>query len=426
MTKKTCDIATLAATRRVPALAAATMETQAFASVAELLAFAAGLPAAIKGEDARQGGRQSCSPSAQRVRLGHPVSVLQMRRWPKSRSRPGKLCLLTVSDPASAGAELTLRIAAACNVGSRIQEEQIDAPAAAPGELAPAAAASAIGGCFVGAQIGPVEGLLGHSREGIPVLSCDFVCLGTGAHADGGFSDARPTLIFDLNYAAEMTDGEFDGLCRQLRLCYTANRRSAHAFRIVLAGLGLSPPARSGEPPSPLWVYAQRERWDRWAGVELRDDVKPWQASDRPDQRRQVVYLAAESPYRLDSIHPGATIVIGGLVDHSAKPGLSYERATCHGLTTARLPLGDAIAYNSRGGQDITTLAVVQLLLLRQEYRADESWGDAISHCPALRCAPLRKYVRWKKPYESLNDAPPPHEIECLDSSYHRRKPGLA
>ena len=102
------------------------------------------------------------------------------------------------------------------------------------------------------------------------------------------------------------------------------------------------------------------------------------------------------------------------------------EQGDTFGSTQASLPLGDAIAYNSRGGQDITTLAVVQLLLLRQEYRAEESWGDAISHCPALRCAPLRKYVRWKKPYESLNDAPPPQEIEWLDSSYHQRKPGLA
>ena len=28
-----------------------------------------------------------------------------------------------------------------------------------------------------------------------------------------------------------------------------------------------------------------------------------------------------------------------------------------------------------------------------------------MARCPALRCAPLRKYVRWLPPYEHLNDA---------------------
>jgi hypothetical protein len=30
-------------------------------------------------------------------------------------------------------------------------------------------------------------------------------------------------------------------------------------------------------------------------------------------------------------------------------------------------------------------------------------WGEAIARCPAFRCAPLRKYVRWLPPYEHLN-----------------------
>ena len=32
-------------------------------------------------------------------------------------------------------------------------------------------------------------------------------------------------------------------------------------------------------------------------------------------------------------------------------------------------------------------------------------WGEAIARCPAFRCAPLRKYVRWLPPYAHLNGA---------------------
>ena len=32
------------------------------------------------------------------------------------------------------------------------------------------------------------------------------------------------------------------------------------------------------------------------------------------------------------------------------------------------------------------------------------AWGETLARCPAFRCAPLRKYVRWAPPYEALNE----------------------
>ena len=87
-----------------------------------------------------------------------------------------------------------------------------------------------------------------------------------------------------------MTDAEFEGLCRQLRLSYSANRRSAHAFQVCLAGAGLLPPAppptiatadtdhdgdsggetsisASAEGGKTLWKAALQEQWHRW-GVQ--------------------------------------------------------------------------------------------------------------------------------------------------------------
>jgi hypothetical protein len=154
------------------------------------------------------------------------------------------------------------------------------------------------------------------------------------------------------------------------------------------------------------------EHWDRW-DVRLLDDTTPWTRPEFCSGERRVVYLAAESPNTLDKIQSDTTYVIGGLIDHTAKPGLSFDRASLHEVETARLPLSDVIDLREKGGSaDISTLAVVQLLLLRREF---DTWGEAISRCPALRCAPLRKYVRWRSPYVHLNEAPPPQEVEWLD-----------
>ena len=97
------------------------------------------------------------------------------------------------------------------------------------------------------------------------------------------------------------------------------------------------------------------------------------------------------------------TYVIGGVVDRKDKPGVSFERACHKHVMSARLPLERYIRFQPRsqgGSADLSTIAVVQLLLL---WRETKDWGLAMSRCPALRSAPLRKYVWWLPPYEALN-----------------------
>ena len=147
------------------------------------------------------------------------------------------------------------------------------------------------------------------------------------------------------------------------------------------------------------------------------------------------VYLTAEADNDLDTVPDGGCFVVGALVDHKAKPGVSLTRAEavanllaarsdfahrhqCHGaigsrtprtcavrpLRVARLPLAQYIDMRSRqsgGGLDVSTFAVVEMLLL---WRQTRNWGATVSECQALRCAPLKKHVRWLPPYTHLND----------------------
>jgi hypothetical protein len=275
-------------------------------------------------------------------------------------------------------------------------------------------------------------------------------------------------LVFDLNYTEHTTDGEAGALCRQLNYSFAANRRAARPFPLLVVGGESVPPttdtaaagggAAAAAPPLPLRPGAPRliqllhkSNWWCAAGVHRSDSTTPWDAvataagaataaaaaaaasaahaaaAGGAQAQQRLLYLTADSPHELfcdASTEAGAreaaalaestAFVIGGLVDRIVKPGMSYARAQAAGLRTARLPLDRFLRLHNRcqegdaGGADITTLAVVQILLLFRETR---DWGLAVSRCPALRCAPLRKYVRWLPPYEHLNGAERPHDF---------------
>ena len=179
--------------------------------------------------------------------------------------------------------------------------------------------------------------------------------------------------------------------------------------------------------------------------------------------KKRVVYLSADADEVLETIEPGDVFVIGGVVDHAPKPDVARRRfeslrATFHKTSrssdrrdevfvkfvTARLPLAGhvSLAKNTH----LPCLAVAQTLMVFREvdrYRRaglsfgaqsekDEdpetetrrrgktarvfswpakegganafAWGETLARCPAFRCAPLRKYVRWAPPYEALNE----------------------
>lgn len=216
------------------------------------------------------------------------------------------------------------------------------------------------------------------------------------------------SLVFDLNYNDQMTNAEASSLCRQLTWSYAANRRALRPFNLIMGGVGLDSTVSVGTPA--LYRVLQRSNWDKWTGVRRISSQTPWSFC----HVSRAIYLTADSQNELETMEDDCAYVIGGLVDHTDKPGVSYERAEATGLPTARLPLERYLKLHSRThqpdqrGADITTLAVVQILLL---YRETGDWGLALSRCPALRSAPLRKYVRWLHPYEALNDTERPPDL---------------
>lgn len=174
--------------------------------------------------------------------------------------------------------------------------------------------------------------------------------------------------------------------------------------------------------------------------------------------RRRVIYLSADAENTLETIEPGDVFVLGGVVDHAPKPALARRRfdtlretffsrsaRDAVAFSTLRLPLAGHVSLAKNA--HLPCLAVAQtLMVFRRVHRSTEKergketesrrgptasgdvarrrdaepgrapwpekegganasvWGETLARCPAFRCAPLRKYVRWAPPYEALNE----------------------
>ncbi|GMI03926.1 hypothetical protein TrLO_g6695 [Triparma laevis f. longispina] len=208
-----------------------------------------------------------------------------------------------------------------------------------------------------------------------------------------------PTIIFDLNYAPQMSRNEMKALANQLVLSYASNRRYSQPFGLVFSG--------SDFHDSTLHEALSKQDFSSWSNVSVSDSFDsstPWQAY----ADKNPVYLTADSPNQLTSITSESVFIIGGLVDHKEKPDASHNRATQNNVPTARLPLLSAVQINTHNESknntehvDISTLAVVQLL---HSFYKFKSWPTAIYNTPSFHSAPLRKFLHWKPPYDFLND----------------------
>lgn len=78
------------------------------------------------------------------------------------------------------------------------------------------------------------------------------------------------------------------------------------------------------------------------------------------DVDRSVVYLTSESPYTLERLEANTSYVIGGIVDKNREKGLCYKRARDAKVRTAKLPIGEYMAMQSR--YVLTTNQVVEIM----------------------------------------------------------------
>ena len=205
------------------------------------------------------------------------------------------------------------------------------------------------------------------------------------ADADAG----RSCLVcFDLSFGASMCDAEAKALANQLGLCYGYNKRLERPLALAFAGLEQASLPGMDDGRLSVCEALHGWGWDRWH--VRREAPPPWLAF--PLERQ--VYLTADAPTVLTDLEPGMVYIMGGLVDHTPKPGVALAAAEAHQVATARLPLDEFVTIHKASEKGtLTCLACFQILA---GYERTRDWGRAVREAPAMHCAPLRKYVVWK------------------------------
>jgi tRNA (guanine9-N1)-methyltransferase len=112
------------------------------------------------------------------------------------------------------------------------------------------------------------------------------------------------------------------------------------------------------------------------------------------DVDRSIVYLSSESPYTLDRLEANTSYVIGGLVDRNREKGLCFKRAKEYKVRTAKLPIGEYMAMQSR--YVLTTNQVVEIMA---KWLECGDWGKAF-----LDVIPRRKGGTLKGEAKEGND----------------------
>lgn len=196
------------------------------------------------------------------------------------------------------------------------------------------------------------------------------------------------TVLFDCNFEEYMHDNELKSLGLQITRSYSDNRKAPFRFH-----LGIS-----------SWGGKMKERFDgvlakqytSWKGfhfceedfVETSQMSKEWMKgphggriagaiekntpSEVEDEEGEIVYLSAESDNTLERLKPNSTYIIGGLVDKNRHKGLCYKRALDRGIKTAKLPIGEFLAMDSR--KVLVTNHVLDIMLKWLEH---DDWGKA-------------------------------------------------
>ncbi|GMM55309.1 tRNA (guanine(9)-N(1))-methyltransferase [Maudiozyma humilis] len=203
-------------------------------------------------------------------------------------------------------------------------------------------------------------------------------------------------LVIDCGFDDLMNDKEVVSLSNQIMRAYSANRRADKYADMKITSFNKRLEERYN-------VGLKDSLHNTWTNVEWLPDEKLITEGDRS----KMVYLTADTDETLDTIEPGMTYIIGGIVDKNRHKELCLNKARELGIPTRRLPIDSFIKIDGR--QVLTTTHVVQLIL---EYFNTRDWKQAFENV-----LPARKIG-----LPSLSDMP----VSESDSEEEREIPAAA
>lgn len=171
--------------------------------------------------------------------------------------------------------------------------------------------------------------------------------------------DSGISIVMDCAFDDLMNDKEIVSMSTQITRAYSCNKRERHYAKIKVASFGKRLKARFDNGLSNCG-------YQQWKNFEFTAE------EGFPEDMSKVVYLTADTDEKLESLEPGMTYIVGGIVDKNRHKCLCYNKAKELGIPTRRLPIDEYIKLSGR--KVLTTTHVIQLML---KYLDNRDWKEA-------------------------------------------------
>ncbi|KAG2235624.1 guanine-1-methyltransferase-domain-containing protein [Thamnidium elegans] len=156
-------------------------------------------------------------------------------------------------------------------------------------------------------------------------------------------------LIVDCGFNDLMTEKEMLSFVNQLGYSYGKNRTAPKAMKLCLSSV---------DPLLKTTLNEKLPSWLSWKNVNiLPENTSYLDSFDKKD----LVYLSADSENVIHELEEGKHYIIGGIVDKNRYKSLCQNKATEQGIQTARLPIGDYIQMATR--KVLTVNQVCEIML---------------------------------------------------------------
>ncbi|AAS52030.1 ADR110Cp [Eremothecium gossypii ATCC 10895] len=202
--------------------------------------------------------------------------------------------------------------------------------------------------------------------------------------------DSGIKVIIDCAFDELMNEKEIVSLSTQITRAYSANKRENHFADVKVTSFNKRLKERFD-------CGLKGANYDAWKHFEFTDE------SALPTTN--AVYLTADTDETLETLEPGTTYIVGGIVDKNRHKALCYNKAKELGIPTRRLPIGEYIKLCGR--KVLTTTHVIQIML---RYFDNHDWKEAFeSVLPARKLAELADHA------QESNSSSPAEEQDAQD-----------
>lgn len=173
-------------------------------------------------------------------------------------------------------------------------------------------------------------------------------------------------FIMDCEFDHLMNGKEIISMSNQITRCYSAKRHCKHKVDMQISSFNKSLKARFDSGVS------QYKLWDKQLITFSENDTLE---EILPEDRSKLFYLTADTDEVIETLEPGTTYIIGGIVDKNRHKNLCVNKAKELGIRVGRLPIDKYIEMNGR--QVLATSHVYEICC--KWFENEKDWAKAFN-----------------------------------------------